>query len=178
MLSKPAKSRTRPQWLLAVSASIALWCGLIYAAATIPKSIDPFNIPSLCGAWGCTAKTNDLVAYHLVWLATTVPLAGWLAAKYRSTRIAAVGRWTMVGVAVGTLLTVVLAAIYWRYTNGSPSEPWPWRYGLYLMFGNADIPIAPTFFCGLAASLLGRPRTTASLSETASVTQHASTPST
>lgn len=178
MLSEPAKPRTRPLWLLAVSVSISLWCGLIYAAATIPKAIDPFEIPSLCGSWGCTAETNDLVAYHLVWLATTVPLAGWLAAKYRSARVVTGGRWTMIGVAVVTLLTVVLTPFYWRYNFGSPGEPWPWRYGLYLMFRNADIPIVPTFFCGLAASLLGQLRTTASLSEPASVTQHASTPST
>lgn len=150
-----AAARTRPAWLLAVSTAIAAWCCLIYAAAVIPKSVGEFQIPSLCGPWGCTSETNDLVAYHLVWLAVSVPAAVWFAVTYRPKRLRLAGR--ILFVTVGTLAaaTLIFAGALWQAQHPDVPINGAWRYGLFLLFSNPDIPVLPTAVIGLIFAKFG-----------------------
>lgn len=142
-------ARTRPLWLLTATLCILAWGGLIYATAVVPRRLPQLDIPSLCGPWGCTAEPNNLVAYHLVWIAVTFPAAVLVTRVWATPRLRRTGLTLMSVVAFVVLGTLFLSGTIWRWQHPDVPLEQPWRYGLYLLFRNADWPVCPAFLVGL-----------------------------
>lgn len=141
--------------LVGFAIGVAAWGGAIYASTQLHR-VDLRLGAGICGPWGCAAKPEALLGYHLLLLALIAPgvaLVAWAIAARQAIRL---GRRTIASGLLGLVGLAGWGVSIWLLDGGSPR--YAIQRGLFQVATSPDVPVVPLIVGGAAAAFVGRLR--------------------
>ena len=164
--AKPSAGR-RPNFALLpllLLPLVVLWGAALYGSLQIGKSEEIGRVlgHGVCGPWGCAAKPEALLSWHLFCLLLVAPVGGWLGVRLQVSNALLAGK-VMLAIGLGAIGLLVSWAIFDCLVNGPENLRQYWlQIAGFKLVTNTDLPLVPLAIAGLVCWAMGSVRRSAS----------------